>query len=836
MRGPEALNRRATAIARGRLGLFLGVAIIFLGGCSPGSNPLSAPSAPSNLTAIAVNPAQVNISWTASTGTATVTGYQVQRCQGAGCSNFALIASPTGTSFSDTGLSGSTSYSYRVRATDASNYMSGYSNTASATTAAPTFTAPGNLTATASSSSQIGLAWTAATETGGTITEYLVERCQGSGCSSFAQVGTAPSTSFTDTGLTASTFYSYRVRATDASNNMSGYSNTASATTQAAGSVTVTISPKRGSITTSQTQQFSATVTGSGNTAVTWEVDGTTSGSFTTGTISATGLFTPGTQAGLHTITAVSVADTTATAAASFAVTNLSGVFTYHNDLTRDGANTQEYALTTANVNTSTFGKAFACTIDAAAYAQPLWVGNLSISGGTHNVVFAASTHDTVYAFDADASPCMTYWQKSLLPAGDTYLSSNDVGTTDIYPDIGIIGTPVIDPSTNPPTLYVVSKSEVTGSGCSPASSCHQQLHALNTSTGNEIAGSPVSIDATITVNGTGDGSSGGEVAFNTLTQNQRPGLALLNGIVYVAWASHGDNPPYHGWVIGFSTSPSLAISTIFNANPNGSDSGIWMSGGAPAADSSGNLYLLTGNGTFDANSGGSDYGDSTLKFSTAGGLKVVDSFTPADQLSLAQNDTDHGSGGAAILVNSPQGNYVIGGGKEGNYFLLNQNSLGGYTGTNSGAVQIFNVGNGIYSTAAFWNSSLYVVPQYGFLMAYPFNTSTGLFNTAASTQATSSQISFPGATPSISASSPSQNGIVWAIDSSACANPYCTPGPAVLHAFDASNVTNEVWNSSQVSADQAGNAVKFTVPTVANGKVYVGTMTEISVYALKPN
>lgn len=791
-------------------------------------------AAPTNLTASASGPTKINLVWTAATETGgTITKYLVQRCRGSGCTNFVQVGTSTTTSYADSGLTGSTTYGYRVQATDSANDLGPFSGIATATTAAPTFTAPSSLSATAASSSQINLSWSAAAEAGGTISGYLVERCPGVGCSSFAQIATPTAAVYTDSGLTASTSYAYRVRAADSSNNKSGYSNTASATTPASGPVTVTVSPVRGSLTSSQAQQFTATVTGNSNTSVTWQVDGTTGGNSTTGTISATGLFTPGTQVGMHTIIAVSVADTSSSGAATFAVTNLAGVFTYHNDLTRDGANTQEYALTPSNVNTSTFGKLTACMIDGAAYAQPLWVANLAINGGTHNVIFAATTHDSVYAFDADANPCVQYWKKSLLPSGDTWVSFGDVGTQDIYPDIGIIGTPVIDPSTN--TLYVVTKSEASGSGCNPLSSCHQQLHALNLADGSEKLGGPLNITSVINVVGTGDGSSGGKVAFNTLTQNQRPGLMFLNGVVYIGWASHGDNPPYHGWVIGFSTSPSLAISTIFNANPNGSDSGIWMSGGAPAADSSGNLYVLTGNGTFDAYAGGSDYGDSTLKLSTPG-LAVLDSFTPADQGSLEANDTDHGSGGAAILVNSPQGNYVIGGGKEGNYFLLNQNSLGGYTASNTGPAQIFNVGNGIFSTAAFWNNALYVVPQYSFLQAYPFNTSTGRFNTAGVAQETTSSFAFPGATPSISASSGSQNGIVWALDSSNYAGNGSTNGPAILHAFDASHVTTELWNSSQVAADQAGNAVKFTVPTIANGKVYVGTMTEITIYALKPN
>jgi hypothetical protein len=555
--------------------------------------------------------------------------------------------------------------------------------------------------------------------------------------------------------------------------------------------------------------------------------------------------------AGVVTVTATSVADVTKSATAAIGVSDLAGVFTYHNDLSRDGVNSQEYALTTANVATATFGKLFSCATDGAMYAQPLWVANLPMQGGAHNVILAATTHDTVYAFDADASSCVKYWSVSLLGIGETYVSSSDVGTGDIQPDIGIIGTPVIDPGSN--TLYVISKSKTSGTTCTPPTPCFQRLHALNLTDGSEKFGGPVNITSAISVVGTGDGSSGGNVAFNTLRQNQRPGLVLSNGVVYVAWASHGDNGPYHGWVIGFDKTTLARVAT-FNANPNGSDAGIWMGGGAPAADTSGNLYFLTGNGTFDVNSGGTDYGDSTVKLSTASGLSVAGYFTPADQQNLEEGDSDHGSGGAAILVDQPAGPHqhlVIGGGKEGNFFLLDRDNMGGY-GANfnpvdSNAVQKFAERDAIFSTAAFFNNALYIAGVSGPLKSFAFNTTTGLFNTAQTSQSAGT-FGFPGATPSVSARG-TTNGIVWAIDN----GQYCTQqspgcGAAVLHAFDATNLATELWNSSQSAGDAAGNAVKFTVPTVANGKVYIGTRGndtgnggttipgEIDVYGLKPN
>ncbi len=810
------------------------------------------PTAPTNLTATAATTTQINLSWTASMDNVGVTGYKVERCSGAGCANFVQIATPTGTTYNDTSLTASTSYSYRVRASDAAGNNSVYSNTVSATTPAGADatppTAPTNLTATAASATQINLAWTASTDNVG-VTGYKVERCSGAGCTSFAQIATPTGTAYNDTGLTGSTSYSYRVRATDAAGNNSAYSNTATATTPAPGSISVTISPKRGGLTISQTMAFTATVAGDvGNAGVTWTGS---SGSFSAQSTSAATYVAPN-SAGVVTVTATSVADVTKSASATFGVTDLAGVFTYHNDVSRDGVDAQEYALTTTNVATATFGKLFSCAADAAIYAQPLWVANLGIQGGMHNVVFAATVHDTVYAFDADTNPCVTYWSTSLLGSGETWLSSSDVGSSDISPDIGIIGTPVIDPASN--TLYVVSKSKNAGSNCTPATSCHQRLHALSLIDGSEKFGGPVDITSAISVPGTGDGSSGGNVAFNTLKQNQRPGLVLSNGLVYVAWASHGDNGPYHGWVIGFDETTLARVAT-FNANPNGSDSGIWMGGGAPAADASGNLYFLTGNGTFDANSGGSDYGDTTVKLSTSGGLSVAGYFTPADQQNLEGGDTDHGSGGAAILLDqpstAPHQHLVIGGGKEGNFFLVDRDNMGGY-GANfnpvdTNAVQKFSEGNGIFSTAAFFNNALYIAGAGGHLKSFAFNTTTGQFN-AVQTSQSAGAFGFPGATPSVSAVG-TTNGIIWAMDS----GQYCTAqspgcGAAVLHAFDATQLSSELWNSSQSAGDKAGNAVKFTVPTVANGKLYIGTRGndtgnggttipgEIDVYGLKPN
>ncbi len=630
-----------------------------------------------------------------------------------------------------------------------------------------------------------------------------------------------PTVSVTSTPLT------FQVK--DAGNPQQSKTVDLSLTIISTGGITVSLSPKRGGL--AVTQAISLTATTNDPLGVTWSA---TAGSFSA-KAALTATYVAPSSAGTLTVTATSATDGTTSASATFGVTDLAGVLTYHNDLARDGVNMQEHALTTANVKTVTFGKLFACSIDSPAYAQPLWVPNLSIGGGKHNVVFVATSHNTVYAFDADTKSCVKYWNVSLMNAGETFVSNTDVGSDDIFTDIGIVGTPVIDASTN--TLYVVSKSKTTATACTPATSCFQRLHALSLIDGSEKFGGPANITAAISVPGTGDGSSGGNVTFNTLRENQRPGLVLLNGVVYVAWASHGDRTPYHGWVIGFDKT-SLSRVATFNANPNGSDAGIWMGGGAPAADSAGNLYFLTGNGTFDANTGGLDYGDSTVKLSTSGALTVADYFTPMDQANLSSADRDHGSGGAAILMDpssGPVAHLLIGGGKSGVLYLLNRDNMGGFDSSMNHVVQSLVVsGNEILATAVVWNNSLYIAASSSPLQQFPFISSTGQFGTAL--HSSSHSFGGKGATPSVSASSVSANGIVWALDSGDYGAPCCTSGPAVLHAYDAANVGTELWSSTQGTGNAAGNAVKFTVPTVANGKVYVGTRSELSVYGLLPN
>ncbi len=649
---------------------------------------------------------------------------------------------------------------------------------------------------------------------------------------------------------------------------------TATITVTAAGSnASVSLTPKRGGVPVSQTLSFTATVTNDvGSAGVTWSVTGSNCTGIACGTF--TNVATPSTSAtynapstgGVYTVTATSVANSAQSAAATIGVTDLTGIFTYHNDpsdLFRNGVNTQEYALTTTNVATATFAKLFSCTVDGAVYTQPLWVPGLSVNSAAHNVIFVATQHDSLYAFDADTNPCVQLWHTNLIDSGhggtpgETSVPSNGnacppavcfvgQGAGDITPEVGVTGTPVIDPSTN--TLYVVSKSVITS-----GPTFFQRLHAIDLASGNEKFSGPVAISAT--VSGNAPDAVSGQIAFSAQTQNQRPGLALVNGVVYISWASHEDTDPWHGWLIGYNAGTLAQVAGgVFNTTPNTvgtatyARGGIWMSGGAPAADSSNNLFLITGNGTWD---GATNFGDSLLKLSTASGLTLSDWFTPSDQANLDANDLDFGAGGAVVLVDMPLApvpHLLLGGGKQGSgnpgeIFVLNRDALGNFNGTDSQVVQKFSTNNQIYSTPAFWNSTLYVAPVGGNLMSYAFNGTTGLFSVSpGQSTVPSGGFAFPGATPSVSATAAGTNGIVWALDTSQ----YCTPGspgcgPAVLHAYDATNLATELWNS----ASTAGNAVKFAVPTVANGKVYVGTRGtdqasggtgELDVYGLLPN
>lgn len=447
-----------------------------------------------------------------------------------------------------------------------------------------------------------------ATVTGDSANKGVNWALSGTGCSAATcgMLSSATSASGTAVTYTAPPAAPNPATATIVATSVTDGTKSASATititaAAPAGPVSVTISPKVGGFAVGQVATLTATVTNDTGAGVSWVASSGTVTPLTATTATFTAPNSPG--SGI-TVTATAKADATKNAVATFGITDLSGVTTYHNDGARDGVNDQEYVLNTSNVKSGTFGKLFSCKADGALFAQPLWVPNVHIGGGVHNVIVAASMRDSVFVYDADASPCVTYWQKTLIPTGETYGDWNDVGNNDIFPDIGILGTPVIDPSMN--NIFVVTKTKTN------ATTYHQRIHALSMATGDEASGGPFDITAT-NVTSTGNCEGGTSMAFDPLWENQRPGLAIVNNVVYVSWASHGDTSTWHGWVVGFNTS-NLSISAIWNDTKNavsgetGCRGGIWMSGGAPAIDKDNNLYVLTGNGAFD---GAGSFGDS---------------------------------------------------------------------------------------------------------------------------------------------------------------------------------------------------------------------------------
>jgi hypothetical protein len=497
--------------------------------------------------------------------------------------------------------------------------------------------------------------------------------------------------------------------------------------------------------------------------------------------------------------------------------------WTYHYDNLRTGANTNESILTPSNVNTNSFGKLFSCAVDGYMYAQPLYVANVAIvSNGVHNVVFAATEHNSVYAFDADsnAGPNSTaLWHRSLMNAGETPVGTNEVQTTDITPQIGISGTPVID--VNAGTLYVVAKSKLVSGG---VTNYYQRLYALDITSGQDRSNSPALIQASVP--GTGAGNDGaGNVPFDPLREAQRSGLLLLNGAVYIAWGAHGDIPPYHGWVMGYDAQTLQQLS-VFNTTPNGSDGGIWQAGGAPAADTNGNIYFVTGNGTFGTN----NYGDTMLKLSTAGNtLTVVDYFTPYNQLNLSTNDSDLGSSQGILLPDAAGGTnhplVMIGTGKRGTLYVVDCTNMGGFNSANDNQIvqYITNAVGVCLDNVVYFNNRLYHWTYNDFQKI--FSVSNSQVSLTPILQG-SVKAGFPGSPCSISANG-TNNAICWNIDAST----YKTSGPSVLHAFNAYTLA-ELYNSTQAGArDTLGGSVKFTVATVANGKVFVGTETSLAVF-----
>jgi hypothetical protein len=590
----------------------------------------------------------------------------------------------------------------------------------------------------------------------------------------------------------------------------SGTAYTATAIDTVTAAVAVTVNPGSATIAPSHTEQFSAVVTGTSNPGVIWAVDGTAGGNTTVGTVDNTGFYTAPSTIGPHTVSATSAADPSKSGSATVNVTSgptpgVVPMITYHNDAARTGSNPNETILNPGNVNQTTFGKKYSFPVDAQIYAQPLYMPNLTIGGVSHNVVFVATENNSVYAFDADGASSTPLWQVSIGKA----IKLNDV--EGLAPLIGITSTPAIDPVTG--TIYVVTKGL-------EGTVKHFRLHALDVKTGTEKFGGPVIITGTVA--GTGLDSVSGSITLETKCY-QRTSLAMDSTNVYIAFGHCA-----HGWVFAYNKS-TLAQTGILNVTPNGGGGGFWNGGGAPVLDASGNIFMLSGVDTGDPAFG---YPDSFLRISS--GLAILDFFTPSNEATLSAKDADLGSGSLVLMPDnsSTHPHEILGGGKDGRIFVVDRDDLGGFNTTADHVVQTvptgIHTGDNIFSTPGYWNGNLYIHSQNDVLKAYSWSSTTGLLSTTPTSKA-STVFGIHGATVSISSNGTS-SGIVWEIESTN----QPTSGPAILHAYDATNVATELYNSSQAGTrDTAGPAVKFVVPTVTDGKVFVGTGTELDVYGL---
>lgn len=490
-------------------------------------------------------------------------------------------------------------------------------------------------------------------------------------------------------------------------------------------------------------------------------------------------------------------------------------VVTYQYNNMRQGANTHETILTQTNVNVATFGKKFSYSIDGFMYGQPLYVPNLSIGGVPHNVVFVLTENNSIYAFDADGGGQL--WHQFI----DTPVPCSPINGCGVAPALGITATPVIDLSLG--RIYVESRTAPKTGGY------WHGLHALDITTGNEVPGSPVVISAS--VKGTGyDHDINGNIVFNRQTENDRSALLEVNGVVYVAFASTGDTDPYHGWILGYNAS-TLQLLYTFCVTPNGQRGGIW--GGALAADNSGLIYASVGNGTWD---GTSDWGNSYLKLTPSGNtLAIADYFTPFNVQTLNTDDLDLGSAMAILLPwqSGPFPHEMVGAGKEGRIYVINRDNMGKFhQGDDSQIIQ--EIPNALgqhtthtfersYSTPAYWGGWVYFIGTDDNVRS--FKISNGLLTTTP-TAISPETFPFPGANPTISANGLT-NGVLWAVQRGT---------PPVLRAYKANNVAHELYSTAQnPTRDKVpGSASKFTPPLVVNGKVYIGTNTNLIVYGLQ--
>ena len=608
-----------------------------------------------------------------------------------------------------------------------------------------------------------------------------------------------------------------------------GYSSTATVNGNGPVAPYITTQPANQTVTAGQTATFGVAATGTAPLTYRWQkngadITGATSSSYSTPVTTAADdgeMFRV-----MVSNTAGNVTSNSAMLTVNAGTANSSvDVITYHYDNGRSGQNLNETTLTLANVNSTQFGKKGEFTVDGKVDAQPLYLSQVTIGGQKKNVLYVATEHGSVYAFDADSISGTTstfLWKTTTLGSGET--TSDDRGCGQVSPEIGITATPVIDRARN--AIYLVAMSK------DASGSYFQRLHALNLSTGAELFSGPQTITATYP--GTGDNSTGGNVVFDPKQYKERPGLLQINGTIYTTWSSHCDIRPYTSWVMAFNAD-TLAPTSVLNLVPNGSEGGIWMAGTAPAADAAGNVFFIMGNGDFDTTLNASGFpangncGNCFVKLSTSSGLKLADYFTPHNTVAESNADQDFGSGGGILLMDLTDSggttrHLSVGAGKDALIYVVDRDAMGKF---NASTDQIYQeisgqLGGSVFSMPAFFNGTVYYGAVGDALKAFPV--ASAKLASAPSSQSTH-QFGYPGTTPSVSANG-SANGIVWAIENSG----------AILFAYAAADLTKELYDSNQAAANRdhfSGN--KFITPVVVNGKVYVGTSTSVAVFGLLP-
>jgi hypothetical protein len=590
----------------------------------------------------------------------------------------------------------------------------------------------------------------------------------------------------------------------------------------------ITAQPAPESVSVGQAAAFTVTASGSAPLAYQWEENGAA----LAGATSSSYIIPAATLADNGAVFAVIVSNAAGRVGSKSAALSVhagsasavvTDVVTLRNDQARTGQNLNESILTPANVNATTFGLLRVLSVDGKVDAQPLYLSKLAFGSSTHNVVFIATEHDSVYAMDADTGA--TLWHTSVLLPGE--VQSDSRNCSQVTPEIGITATPVIDRAAGTHgVIYVVAMSK------DSSALYHQRLHALDVVSGAELFGGPKEISASYPI------AAGATTSFDAGQYEERAALLLSQGVIYTSWSSHCDDTPYTGWIITYDEM-TLAQKSVLNVGPNSGGGGpaIWMAGDGPAADSAGDIYLLTANGVFETtlNAQGfptqQDYGNSFLKLAPAGAtLGVADYFTIWNEVAESTSDTDLGSGGELLLPDlSDETNtvrhLVVGAGKDGNIYVVNRDAMGKF---NASANQIWQeldgaLPGGVWSTPAYFSNAVYYADVGGTLKAFGI---TNAKLSSAPTSQTSTSFAYPGTSPTVSAHG-TVNAIVWAAENTS---------PAVLHAYDATNLAHELYNSNQAANGRdsfaAGN--KFIQVTIADGKVFLGTVSSVGVFGLR--